>query len=77
MHRRNSSSQRLTFARGGKGIMTSQKKTENEEIAKEVKSEVEIMMRLNHPHIIKLLDHFETKDKVRFRRVDGREGGSG
>ncbi|KAI9006967.1 kinase-like domain-containing protein [Hyaloraphidium curvatum] len=43
--------------------MTAAKKNENADIAREVKTEVDIMMRLNHPHIIKLLDHFETKDK--------------
>lgn len=46
--------------------MTAQKKEENADIAKEVKQEVDIMMRLNHPHIIKLIEYFETKDKVGF-----------
>jgi len=45
-------------------IIKSEKvKQEALEIDRDVKKEVHVMQNLSHPHIIKLIDTFETKDK--------------
>ncbi len=45
-------------------IIKSEKvKQEALEIAQDVAKELHVMERLNHPHIIRLVDRFETKEK--------------
>ncbi|XP_071960301.1 uncharacterized protein [Antedon mediterranea] len=39
-------------------------KIENEEDLKRIKQEIEIMKMLDHPHIINVIDVFESKDKI-------------